>query len=66
MVSLLKMMGCESPTRESCSESESVGGGERGERTVSLLNIVKLAHGLNVSVPQARRDDSLIPSDVLG
>jgi transcriptional regulator with XRE-family HTH domain len=26
-----------------------VGGVERGERNVSLLNIVKLAHGLNVS-----------------
>jgi transcriptional regulator with XRE-family HTH domain len=28
-----------------------VGGIERGERNVSLLNIVKLARGLNVSVP---------------
>jgi len=27
-----------------------VGGVERGERNVSLLNIVKLAHGLNVRV----------------
>ena len=25
-----------------------VGGGERGERNISLINIVKLAHGLNV------------------
>jgi len=29
-----------------------VGGVERGERNVSLLNIVKLAHGLNVRVPK--------------
>jgi transcriptional regulator with XRE-family HTH domain len=34
-----------------------VGGIERGERNVSLLNIVKLAHGLNVK--PARLMDSI-------
>jgi transcriptional regulator with XRE-family HTH domain len=33
-----------------------IGGIERGERNVSLLNIVKLAHALNVSPATLLRD----------
>ena len=36
-----------------------VGGIERGERNVSLLNIVKLAHGLDCQADQIDRADSL-------